>query len=774
MKKFLSVLLVLCMLLSVPVMSASAQTAPAASLLQIYGNNMLFACNKPIRLAGTAAPGASITVQVILGGNVIVRSGAATALPDGSFEVETAGIEGGYANYEIRVYANGTQFADLTGVVFGALWLASGQSNMQYGLNMTYEGFALSKTGGTEEYIRALEVPTFPEFNGSGDNLPYDVLNDIKGASWCKGTETGRILGISAVAYFFACELRKELDMPVGILNASLGGSSIYTWLSRQAIDSTPAVKDYLTATGRYITAAQWSSVTHSAFMDLTANYNKKINPLRRFAPDGMIWYQGETDISAPHGAYTDAMNLMQKSYSTLFDYEGSSMPFVFTQLASFSYGNNLDAYNLVGNFNIQLSEIQAQNPTAIAMTTMYDIPLEWDTKKIDAKMGAVGAIHPMIKKPVGEKMAFAALGLVYDKRESFSAPVKDTVTIDGGSIYVKFENTGDGLAVKPITFTSYVANASETPLYGFAVAGANGIYTEANAEITAPDTVRIWSDSVAAPVSASYAFSQVNGYSNLFATENGKFTLGASAFITQRLDGAKYVQDKYWTTCDIDMIWRETNEPYFAPAFGVDTGNASISFSSAEKVTGTAALKVDYSVKSGLNKSFAFGPVLSYKKDLVSPTLFPAINTDYSVNDTVSFKVKNTSGRSVTLDEMRFYTSAFAWYSPFLKGTASNAAEIPADGQWHTVTLDLTKLCLYGDTKGFGTNGNVLGKVTDIELRFSDNTAAKGDKGTIYVDDFRFTPKTSPDENFAAYSFGAVFRLLFKVFTALDHFFSV
>lgn len=772
MKKFLSVLLVLCMLLSVPVMSASAQNTGAA-LLQIYGNNMLFACNKPIKIAGTAAPGTEISAMIILGGDAVMRQGLATAASDGTFEVAMDGIEGGYANYEIKVYANGELFADLTGVVFGALWLASGQSNMQYGLSMTYEGFEISKDGGTEEYIRALEVPAYPEYNGSGDNLPLDPLNDIKGASWCKGTETGRIIGISAVAYFFACELREKLDMPVGILNASLGGSSIYTWLSRQAIDSTPAVKDYLVSAGRYISTGDWADKAANPYVDMTANFNKKINPLRHFEPDGMIWYQGESDISAPYGTYTAAMNLMQKEYSGLFGYEGSSMPFVMTQIASFSYGNNLDAFNLVGNLNIQFSEIQDQNPSARAVTTIYDVPLDWDTKKIDPNMGAVGAIHPIIKKPVGEKMAFAALGLVYGKRASYTAPFMGTVTIDGGSIFVKFKNTGDGLAVKPSNFTSYTANASDTPLYGFAIAGANGFYTEAKAEITAPDTVRIWSDSVAAPVSASYAFSQVNNYSNLFATENGEYTLGASAFVTRRIDGAKYVQDKYWTTCDIDQIWRETGEPYFAPAFAADTGNASVSFSPSEKVSGTASLKVDYNVKSGLNKSFAFGPVLTYKKNIVSPAVFPAVNTDYSVNSTVSFKIKNTSGRSVTLDEMRFYTSAFAWYSPLVKGADSMAAEIPADGQWHTVTLDLTKLYLYGDTKGFGTNGKVLNKVNDIELRFSDGTAVKGDKGTLYVDDFQFTPKTAPDGIFAAYSFGAVFRVLIKVFTALDHFFS-
>ncbi|MEI6580390.1 MAG: sialate O-acetylesterase, partial [Eubacteriales bacterium] len=609
--------------------------------------------------------------------------------------VVTDGIAGGYSNYEVKVFAGGTMFADLTGVLFGALWLASGQSNMQYGLAQTYEGFEISKTGGTEEYIRALNVPALPEYNGSSDNLPFDVLQDVKGATWVKGTETWAIMGISAVAYFFACELKNKLDMPVGILNASLGGSSIYTWLSRQAIDSTPAVKDYLTATGRYITAEQWPSFKHSAFVDMTANYNKKIELLRHFAPDGMIWYQGESNISEPHGAYTDAMNLLQKSYSTLFGYTGSSMPFVLTQLASYMYGNDENSYNLVGNFNIQLAEIQAQNPTAIAVTTIYDVPLDWDTKKIDPNMGAVGAIHPMIKKPVGEKMAFAALGLAYDKRESYTAPFVKSVTIDGNSINVKFNNVGSGLAVKPSTFTSFPANAADTPLYGFAVAGANGIYEEAKAQITAPDTVKIWSDSIAVPVSASYAFSQVNDYSNLFATEGTNFTLGASAFITQRIDNAKHVQDKYWTTCDIDNIWRETGEPYFAPAFAADSKNTSVSFSTAEKISGTAALKVDYKIASNSKKIFSFGPVLSYKKNNITPTAFPGINRDYSLNSTVTFQVKNNSGRTVLLEEVRFYTNVMAWYTPFVKGTDSTVAAIPADGQWHTITLDLTKVCL-------------------------------------------------------------------------------
>jgi len=759
MKKLLAVLLACTLLAGAAAVSSSAQS-PEASLLNIYGNNMLFSRDKPVRLAGTATPGTEIMMQIILGGDAIVRSGNATALPDGSFEVETAGIEGGYANYEIKLYANGTPFASLSGVVFGELWLASGQSNMQYGLYQTYEGFELSKTGGTDEYLRVLDVPVFPEYNGSGDNLPFETLNDIKGATWYKGTDTWRLMSVSAVAYFFACELRKELDMPVGILNASLGGSSIYTWLSRDAIDSTPAVKDYLAATGRYITQDQWGSVTHSAFVDMTANYNKKIEPLGRFEPDGLIWYQGESNIGEPHGAYTDAMNLMQQSYSALFGYEGSQMPFVFTQLASFSYGNDLDAYNLVGNFNIQLGEIQALNPTARAMTTIYDVPLEWDTKKIDKDMGAVGAIHPMIKKPVGEKMAFAALGLVYGMRDSYTAPRAVESRIEAGSIYVRFDSVGDGLTATPV-------NGVEAPLYGFAVAGENGIYVEADAEITAPDTVRVWSGLVPNPVSATYAYSQVNNYSNLFATENGEPTLGACAFITQRLEGARYTQDKYWTTCDFADIWRETGEPYFARAFKADSLNASVAITETDVYSGSGALRVDYKA-FGEHTRFAFGPALTYNKSYLIPTAFPAINRDYSVNDTVRFRVKNLSGRPLSLKEMRFYTSAVSWYSPCVSGTDSPAADIPADGQWHAITLDLTKLCLYGDAKRFKANGEVLDNVFDIRLVFGDETAVKGDSGAVLVDDFRFSAGDAEETNYDLNNLAAAFALIIGMLRSL------
>ena len=119
----------------------------------------------------------------------------------------------------------------------------------------------------------------------------------------------------------------------------------------------------------------------------------------------------------------------------------------------------------------------------------------------------------------------------------------------------------------------------------------------------------------------------------------------------------------------------------------------------------------------------------------------------------------------------MRFYTTAVTWFSPLVAGGSIPSAEIPADAQWHTVTLDLTKLCLFGDAEGFKASGNLLKNVFDIELRFSDSTAVKGDSGTVYVDDFQFAPKGGGDSNFILYNITTALTMVFKVFAKVIRF---
>ena len=223
-----------------------------------------------------------------------------------------------------------------------------------------------------DKWLRVLYVPGIPEYKGSAELVPAQPQRTIPGACWLDG-ENPAIYGMSAVAYFFAEKLTKSIDMPVGIINVPLGGTTIATWLSREAIDSNAAVKKHLTDNGRYFPANEWKEDGHNLYTDMTANYNLRIHPAKNFRISGMIWYQGESDIGQTAQEYSDCIDLLQRSYTEIFGYKNGLLPFVFTQLASYFYSE--DGLCLPQR-NIDFSAIQQERPESRALVSIYDLPL--------------------------------------------------------------------------------------------------------------------------------------------------------------------------------------------------------------------------------------------------------------------------------------------------------------------------------------------------------------------------------------------------------------
>ena len=307
---------------------------------------------------------------------------------------------------------------------------------MQYPLSQAKGGADSFKNGEKlSKWIRVLLMPYYCD--GIVEKTFADPQVDATDAQWVTG-ENPQFYNVSAVAYYFAAQMQKDLDMPVGILNASLGGSAISSWLSREAIDGDANVKNYLVSTDKYIERADWEKEERSIYHTMTANYNHKIEPLKNFRPAGLIWYQGETDLisGVTHEGYENFYELMQRSYSELFGYKNELMPFINTQLASYNYSD--DGLNLL-DWNINYCNIQAAENDSRATVTIYDVPL---TYLIEA-----GPIHPECKQEIGERMAYAAKGLVYGGKSPYTASTLENAEIRDGAIYVTFNNTGDGLA---------------------------------------------------------------------------------------------------------------------------------------------------------------------------------------------------------------------------------------------------------------------------------------------------------------------------------------
>lgn len=708
MKKLISVFLALVLVLcSLPLTFA---VNADAKLYTVYSDGMLFQQNEEAILAGTAKAGSEITVTLIDENGGVVRSGKSITKADGTFTVSFDSPSGAFKEYTVTVEEDGILFDELTGVVFGELWLASGQSNMQYPL--------LQAKGGSEDYLngvqyskwlRVLIVPPYRNAEASPTFIPDEPMADIEGAYWINGQHP-LIYGMSAVAFYFASEMLEELQMPVGILNAALGGSSIASWISREKADSEPEYKEMLRSYGIYKESENWSAESQNVYADIGANYNHKIEGLRNFRPVGMIWYQGESDVAYSEEYYALAMDVLQELYTEVFDYKDGLFPLIYTNLAEYFY--TVDGMVLPKR-NIAFAEIQAAHPESRATFGIYDLPITYAP--------AVGVIHPENKREIGERMALCAKGMVYGKFETHTAATVAATQTKDGSLYVRFKNVGDGL----------VSMGDE--LRGFAVCGADGIYLEAEAEIVSADTVRIWNNTIETPVSATYAYCMGNGRANLACAFEGEEPLPVNIFVTDESVGTHYWTDKQWADCESELIWHtifDENSGYY-PSWESET--ATLSLSKDNPYSGKGCMKVVSD-----EKEFSFKPCLTLKNGS-SDEVFLGTDTDYSDYDTMSFRIRNDGEKDITLEEVRFIKNSSMWHAAAVKDTSDTAVVIPADGEWHVITLDLNRLYLHSNEGGIAYTNEKIENVKDIEFRFT------GENAEFSFDDVTFT---ASDEN--------------------------
>ncbi len=703
-KKVISALLVIIfMFCSVTIAFAEESTA---RLYNVYGNGMLFTQNKDAVFAGeSATPGSIIKVQLLNENYWPISSGTARAADDGTFEVSFIAPAGSYKEYTVVLTQDGDEFAKLENVVFGELWLASGQSNMQFPLGQSIKGLEMMNNDEKpSKWLRVFYEPSYPTYNGT-NAIPVDPQNDIIGATWIDG-ENSNIYGMSAVAYFFAEELMNELDMPVGIINSSLGGSSIRSWLSRETIDADSTLKKEFEDGGLYIEKDEWNENEADIYIDMTANYNLRTHAYRNFRPSGLIWYQGETDLIHRIGTdiYAHSFDALQQQYTDMFDCDDEFFPIVYTQIAPYNYGDHA-----MSEWNLNYTQIQSALPENRAMITLYDLPLTYQAE--------AGVIHPSTKQPVGERMAKAALGMVYGKSDTYTAASIKTSEIKDSSIYVTLKNTGNGI------------KADSQILNGFAICGKDGIYVQAQAEIVSADTIRIWNNDITEPVSASYAYCTLNTYSSLYTELDGEKLMPVSPFITKTVPNAVYWTDKTWAECEIDKAWHLLPDPYSTEFITWKADGAAVSLTADSAYSGEKGLSI-----TAQESKFIVKPVQLYKDGLKTKPFYDT-DTDWSNYGKISFYVRNNGNTDISLDSFRIYIDAYSWYSPAVEGTKDSSYTIPADGEWHKVTLDLDSLYLSGNECGFTYANEKLDYVFKYQLEFS------GDNADISIDEFRFTP---------------------------------
>jgi sialate O-acetylesterase len=452
-------------------------------LPKIVGSNMVLQRESTVTIWGWADAGEEVRVS----GDWLDSPVSVHANANGLWHV---GIETGAAGGEHSMTIAGKNHITLERILFGEVWLASGQSNMEMPLVEVSGAYAGIKDA-TREVAQAQypEIRLFQVGNFSSKEPLEDVQTGISmygippaACEWQTCTpET--IETFASVAYFFARELRRELEVPIGIIDASWGGTSAEAWVPAAGLE----------ALGYTAELEQARKLPQKAEQKIpTRLYNGMIHPLRRFKIRGAIWYQGEGNAGRAD-QYRRLFSTMICRWRAAFGHE---FPFYFVQIAPFDYGKINAAY---------LREAQLET-LALPKTGMV-VTLDIGNRK---------DIHPKNKQEVGRRLALWALANDYGRDTVCSGPIYRECLFQDGKVRLKFDYVGGGLSTR---------NAK--PPSHFEVAGPDRIFSPATAIIDSNEIV-VSSAKVAEPKAVRYAFT-----SDAMPNLTNKEGLPASSFRT-------------------------------------------------------------------------------------------------------------------------------------------------------------------------------------------------------------------------------------------------
>jgi len=466
---------------------------------------MVLQREKPIHVWGWSDPGEKIAVEL----HGVSRTAAGNS--SGSWSVflppEPAG-----GPFQLTVTA--TNKIVLEDVLIGDVWFASGQSNME----MPLKGFTGAPVKNSAEEIAHASQPQIRliRFPRKAVDFPQRNID----ASWTVCTpETAA--DFSAAAYFFGRELNAREHVPIGLFDATWGGTPAEAWVSLEAISADAGLMPVFATRARMtqsqadeaaISAAEWREDEAARKAGKTPRthpwrpepeswapawlFNGMVAPATPYAIKGVIWYQGESN---------SRLNFAPM-YARLFpaliaDWRGQwhegDFPFLFVQIANFR-SNDTEVWAVIRE--AQRRTLSVAN-TAMVVTTDIGDPVN---------------VHPADKQTVGARLALAARALAYGENVEYSGPLFRQAAADGEGIRIWFDHAGSGLVAKGGT------------LLGFEIAGSDGRFVPAAARVDGK-TVVVSSAQVAEPKYVRYGWANAPSI-NLFNSEG----LPASPFTSE------------------------------------------------------------------------------------------------------------------------------------------------------------------------------------------------------------------------------------------------
>ncbi len=488
-------------------------------LPSVIGDNMVLQQGMEVTIWGWADPCEHIVIK--FGYSSVAWSAVADS--KGQWQTKIGPLKAG-GPYEMSIEGNNK--ITLKNILVGEVWVCSGQSNMEWPVRQSVNG---------EQEVSEANYPQIRLFT-VGKRVTYTPLNHCRG-KW-EECNPRTAAGFSAAGYFFGRELYKKLNVPVGLIHSSWGGTPAEAWMSRECLESDaefgPILQRYDKVVANFPQLMRDYEVKMKRAAEEAAKlkaegkpvprrpdierpvgpgnqnsptglYNAMVCPLVSYGIRGVIWYQGESNAERAW-QYRKLFPALIKCWRNAWG-EGD-FPFLFVQLA------NWRKVKLEPS-NSDWAELrEAQLMTLSVPNTGMAVAID---------IGEAESIHPTNKQEVGKRLALWALAKTYGKDVVYSGPLYQFMEVQDNKAILHFDHTGGGL----------VAKGGE-PLKGFAVAGEDKKFFRADAKIEG-DTVVVSCDKVTEPVAVRYAWAD-NPVCNLYNKEGEG--LPASPFRTDDWPG--------------------------------------------------------------------------------------------------------------------------------------------------------------------------------------------------------------------------------------------
>lgn len=474
-------------------------------LPKVFSDNMVLQREMEVPVWGWADSGEKVLVS--LGGHFAET----VANYNGRWKLYIGPLDTG-GPFELKIKGNNEII--LKNVLVGEVWVCSGQSNMAMEVRSCLNA-ELEKESANYPKIRLFQVKRVKSKEPLDDVSPVEKSENSYLNKWqvCSPSTVSNFTG---VGYFFGRELYQKLDIPIGLLSVSWGGTTAEAWTPIEAFQNDPNLGLALTNWPDYNNDEEWLRSEYAKYLKKveiakkekvtsplyfnqpTVLYNGIISPIVPYGIRGVTWYQGESNAYRAY-QYRNLFPAMIQAWRK--QWKQGDFPFLFVQLANYHFEPQVFP-------ELREAQTMALSLANTAMAVTIDI-------------GNPSDIHPKNKQEVGRRLSLAARNMIYNEKIIYSGPIYKSMHIEGVKCYLSFDHIGEGLGSK-----------GDVPLNGFVIAGTDKEFVKAKAKIEGSKII-VWSEEVEHPVAVRYVWANHPEGCNLYNHSGGNTYLPASPFRT-------------------------------------------------------------------------------------------------------------------------------------------------------------------------------------------------------------------------------------------------